>query len=172
MNSAPEQIENRWWHTGFALVALLAATWAIHGAQFPALFTLVPKATMVIPSEHELAWFEFLVALVFILLSVNPLRGRVTVSHSLTTLLTLVSGLYLLHLYGQVGGASHESYLIIWPVTLLSMAFDVVVLALVWWAWSNARRRPSPRARTCLNWLVSFYLVNVWCGGVVWFNGV
>ena len=126
---------------------------------------------MLIPNGDDLAWFEVLAATIFILLSIRVIRGRVTVTRTLTLSICLVSALFLLHLYGQAGVAAEERYRIIWPATVLSMAIDIIFLAFVWWAWVNAKRRPGTLARMSLNWLVSFYVVNVWCGGGVWLVG-
>ena len=98
-------------------------------------------------------------------------QGRFKVSRAMTVSLIIISASRFLSLGRQCLGIGDQSYPIAWLTTGLTITFELAILSLVWWVWLNAWRKPSVVSRSCLNWLLSLYVVNVWDGGGVWTMG-
>jgi hypothetical protein len=155
---------------GFA--AILLATWAAQTFRLPHQFTLIPKLAAILPTDaRTTVWLVTSAGILFAFMSQKLVRGRFEVTGSMTIALTVLCAFLVIGLVQQWLGVRDQAYRIAWSTTLTSIGVELAVLGFVWSAWFIALRKPGLMSRACLNWLVSFYVVNVWCGGGVWLIG-
>ena len=159
------EIATRWGATWAALLALLLASWFLQSRAISWHLRLFPKTTMLLPMSVNLAmWLPILTGIMFILLSRRVLHGKFDVTRKVNILLVVLALFLGLSLVQQLVGIRADAYRILWGTTLLSVLTEWAVIAAVLLAYLGARRKPSLASRSCLNWLLSFYVVNVWCG--------
>jgi uncharacterized membrane protein len=163
--SATCDAATRWWTTGAALVLLLPASWWLQSGANSWHLMLFPKITMLLPVTANLAvWLPTLTGVAFILLSWRVLLGRFNVTRGTNILLVILAVPLGVDFLEQLIGIRSQAYRISWPTTLISVVAELLVIAAVVLAYLRARRSPTLVSRSCLNWLLSLYVVNVWAG--------
>ena len=157
---------------GIGLASLLVATWFAQTLRLSPHLQLIPKLSVLVSGDALGAVLLVVVAgVLFALLSAKLIRGQFAVPRALTITLSAISAILFIGLAQQWLEVGDQAYRIEWATTLTSITVELAALGLVWWAWFIAKRNPTAISRTCLNWLLSFYVVNVWCGGAVWLIG-